>query len=336
MTPNAETSLAGSAVIIRLTALWGLCECGLGGWMHALHLPLTGFFVGAASIVLIALIGYYAENKFCTVLQATATVVLIKAAVSPQSPLPAYIAVAFQGFTGACLFALLSYRAACMFVAIVTMLESAWQKLIIATVIFGKSLWQSFDAALASLFKEFHLADGFAYSTAFVIIYTGIYFIWAIIVGFWMMKLPGYLRQNAESYSAEIRKASMQHIEPPRQTFKKAGRWILPVVALLLFIFLWYQGRQKQAFFVILRTVAVIAAYMVLAGPMLRWYLKRQLKKNSSNTHLNAALQHLPALRKAAPLAWQLAGKEDNKIRKVQKFFILMIIIAIHPTDVLE
>jgi hypothetical protein len=88
----------------RLTALWALNEAGLGGLIHALRVPFTGIVVGSTAVVLIALIAFFAERKAKAILKATVIVLLVKAAASPHTPLPAYAAVSFQGLAGALLF----------------------------------------------------------------------------------------------------------------------------------------------------------------------------------------------------------------------------------------
>ncbi len=90
--------------ITRLTALWAFNESGLGGLMFALKIPLTGFFVGGFAVLLIGLIAWYAQRDYRQVLKATVLVLIIKATVSPHAPLPAYLAVAFQGVAGALIY----------------------------------------------------------------------------------------------------------------------------------------------------------------------------------------------------------------------------------------
>ena len=85
--------------IQRLTALWALNECGLGGILHALQSPFTGLLVGSIAMICIALICAFAEKKWQAAMTSLAIVLVIKALVSPHSTPTAYIAVAFQGVT---------------------------------------------------------------------------------------------------------------------------------------------------------------------------------------------------------------------------------------------
>lgn len=79
--------------ISRLTALWALSESGLGGMMHAVKIPFTGFFLGGFAIVIITLIAHFSKTPFKSILQATLLVILVKAAASPHSPPMAYLSL---------------------------------------------------------------------------------------------------------------------------------------------------------------------------------------------------------------------------------------------------
>lgn len=83
----------------RIIAIWGFSEAALGGILHALKIPLTGMFVGGAAVVLITLLAHFSQKK-SIILNATVTVIIIKAVISPHSPLAAYFAVTLQGLLG--------------------------------------------------------------------------------------------------------------------------------------------------------------------------------------------------------------------------------------------
>jgi hypothetical protein len=110
----------------RLTALWALNEAGLGGIMHAFRTPFTGIFVGGLAIVMITLIAHFSERKWSAVTRALVIVLIVKAAASPHSPLPAYLAVSFQGLMGALIFsALPNLRLGALLLGVLGLLEAA-------------------------------------------------------------------------------------------------------------------------------------------------------------------------------------------------------------------
>lgn len=130
----------------RLTALWALNEAGLGGLIHALRIPFTALVVGSTAVVLIALIAYFSERSARALVKATIVVLLVKGAASPHTPLPAYGAVALQGFAGAALFSRLPLRVAAMALGLLALLQGAVQKLIMMTIIYGRTLWEALDS----------------------------------------------------------------------------------------------------------------------------------------------------------------------------------------------
>ena len=132
--------------IERLTALWALNECGLGGFMHAFSSPFTGIIVGGISILLISLIALHTKNVGPTIFKALSIVLLVKLSVSPHSPITAYVAVSFQAFFGVFLYGLFSVNhITIVLLGAITFLESALQKLLTLTLIYGQSLWDAIN-----------------------------------------------------------------------------------------------------------------------------------------------------------------------------------------------
>ena len=143
------------SIIEKLTALWALNESGLGGFLHAFSTPFTGIIVGGISILLISLIAFYAEHKWKAILKALLVVLIIKMAVSPYSPFGAYVAVSFQALFGALLFANFSWKGITLMVlGMVTFLESALQKLLILTIVYGTGFWEAVNIYGASVQKK--------------------------------------------------------------------------------------------------------------------------------------------------------------------------------------
>ena len=135
--------------IQRLTALWALNECGLGGFLHAIQSPFTGLFVGSIAMICIAFICSLASGKWQTAMTSLVIVLVIKAIVSPHSPPAAYIAVTFQGLTGALIYSFIPglLFGSLLFVCI-GLMESAFQQLLTLTILYGNTLWQAYKIFL--------------------------------------------------------------------------------------------------------------------------------------------------------------------------------------------
>lgn len=130
---------------MRLVALWVLAESVLGGLLHGLKLPVTGFLVGGSAMICIILIaGYFPKRG--SVLNAMMLVMLMKFSLSPHSPFPAYLAVLFQGLAGEFLLRGRKYfLLKCLLFGFLGMMESALQRLLVLVFISGTEIWDALD-----------------------------------------------------------------------------------------------------------------------------------------------------------------------------------------------
>ena len=100
--------------------------------MHAFHLPFTGIFLGGFSVLIVSLMAHFEPKPYVQILKATVLVMAVKASVNPMTSPMAYVAVGFQGLSGAILFSLPGRNLLiCTCYALLAMLESAFQKLLI-------------------------------------------------------------------------------------------------------------------------------------------------------------------------------------------------------------
>ncbi|MEO5572384.1 MAG: hypothetical protein ABIT08_02485, partial [Bacteroidia bacterium] len=84
---------------LRITALWAFSEALLGGILHALQVPFAGLVLSAFAVICISALAVsdYHRGK---ILKATLLVVIVKALLSPHTPVAAYFAVFLQGLFG--------------------------------------------------------------------------------------------------------------------------------------------------------------------------------------------------------------------------------------------
>ncbi|MBT8245680.1 hypothetical protein [Winogradskyella sp.] len=187
--------------IERLTALWALNECGLGGFMHAFSSPFTGIVVGGISILLISLIARHSKNVWPTLLKALSIVLLVKLSVSPHSPITAYFAISFQTFFGMVLYSLFSINHyTIVFLGAVTFLESALQKLLTLTIIYGQSLWDAMDVYTNWVSAKLSFLPFAISSKTLIIMYVGFYGLAGIIVGFLIVRVIKLMQSIETSY----------------------------------------------------------------------------------------------------------------------------------------
>ncbi len=321
---------SNTRTIQRLTALWGLCESGLGGWMHALHIPLTGFFVGGFAVVVVGLLAHYSRNNMRIMLQSLLLVLLIKAAASPQSPPPAYIAVAFQGLIGTVLYRFISnFSVASILFAIIAMLESALQKLLIMTILFGKSLWNALDASFEGIIKDFHLPGDMPFSFWVIVIYSSIYAVWGLVIGIWVAGLPKKINSYKEKLHPDITVANADEHNMGHKRSGKLG-FIFFTLVFIVFVLLYQQSFNK-ALYVILRTIAVLLLIFGIINPLVKWLMQRWLRKTTSKhgKQLQPLLDMLPELHSYIRPAWQMAGRKYIGPKRYSSFLFLLIILTL-------
>lgn len=323
----------------RLTALWAFSEAGLGGLMHAFRTPFTGLLVGGMAVVFITLIAREARQPGPAILRALTLVLLVKLAVSPHSPIPAYFAVAFQGFLGALLFSILpGYRFPALLLGVLALIESAFQKVITLTLIFGNNLWESIDAFAGYVAQQLGMSSEAVQASWWLIaVYGGIYLIGGLLVG----ALAGY-------FPIALSKLDQQPPPFPEEPApvvtpikgKGTRKWkrvlnVLLILAAMLIIVLTLQPQGKQrAWLVVVRVLAVLVIWYGVLGPLLLRALRSFLQRRQQRyqLELDGVLKLLPVFRRLALAAWK-QSKGKPQILRVWRFLLHFIWFGLRWED---
>jgi hypothetical protein len=273
---------------ISLVGLWALIESGLGGIMHALHLPFTGFFVGGFAVLIIGLIAQLTENSFILILKATILVILIKAAVNPITSPTAYIAVGFQGLLGSMLFYRKNWvKPMAIPFAVLAMFESAAQKLLLLFLFFGKTFLEALDLFIDKVLGIFSISEDISYSLWIIVVYLTIYSVWGVVLGIWIRTLPQMLQRRKGNY-LHLEKENLE-IKNHQQR-KKSIRPIIyiSIGAAIILLFSYLFGPKKgfdTAVFMVVRTSMVLVLWFLIAIPAFRFMLAK-LNKRASKSNL--------------------------------------------------
>ncbi|MES2654884.1 MAG: hypothetical protein V4620_04800 [Bacteroidota bacterium] len=320
--------------IYKLTALWAFTECSLGGLMHLFKIPFTGFFVGGFAVIMIGLIAYFSKQNFRTILQATILVILVKAAVSPQSPPPAYFAVLFQGFFGAVIFGGMGFnRFSAMLFGAVAMVESSLQMIISKTIFYGMDFWKAIDLLFQNILKDFGLSTTLSFSFWLIFLYVLLYAIWGLLLGFWCSQLPFKLTDKWELITPRLQTIHNTAIPTPKQGPYRKLKW-LGVVFTLLFIItvLLMNGEQiGKAWFIVLRTILVVSILYFVVAPLIQYIIKRF--SADRQTQINAIVNDLPAIKQTALLAYTLASENKKGFAKYREFVWILITLTLYHED---
>ncbi len=293
-----------STTWFQLTALWAFVEVVLGGILHALRLPFTGVLVGGAAVFIIGVMVLYSQNPFRDIIRATGVVLIVKAGASPHSPFPAYLAVAYQGFSGAVIFYMIrNFKIAAMLFSVLAMLESALQKLLTLTLMYGFAFWEALDSFVGSVLKSLNMGDSHN-AAELVWTYVIIYFSWGVFLGY---RLSGFY-QRLPSLVKELRKFMTPNVdqeipnEPHSQnqrTYSSIAFWIIYILMLLgMVASLAYLNSDKQnLFYVVLRSLSVTFLLFLVINPLFKWFVRKGSQKSKNQLLVKLITEDFMVLR---------------------------------------
>ena len=318
--------------IAKLTALWGVSESGLGGFLHALKIPFSGLFLGSFAVIIVTSIALNSERKFRTILQATFIVLLVKAIASPHSPPTAYVAVLFQGFIGALIYQIFNVnRFSTILFGILALMESALQKLLMMVLIFGNNIWVAFQEFFAGIAKQFNVKSLEEIPTILVGSYLFIYFLFGILAGIVALKLPKLLYKEFQNIDLQNLPIPAEFSLSKRQKNKTK---IFSLVVILLFIMSVFiiSGSLNKALYSVLRTFAALGILYFIVRPLFNYFLNRwKIKQKSSvNKPLNDVLEFLPHYRNHAKIAFKMAENENSIFKKLRQFVLIWMSLSLY------
>jgi hypothetical protein len=310
-------------IIDKLTALWALNESGLGGFMHVFNSPFTGLIVGGIAILLISLIAYYAEDKWQSIMKALVVVLIIKIAVSPHSPFTAYISVSFQAVFGALLFTLLSWRGVTLVIlGLVTYLQSALQKLLVLTVVYGTNIWEAVDIYGAWIQDKLNYVFETSTTTILISIFLMIYGMGGIAAGLFIRSIIRIIANrsvvNYELSPVDLTDASIK--KRKINTSRVIWIWLI-IVAIIVGAFALFGGPLfgwQKALYIMLRSFLVLILWYWVLGPFVLKYIRRYLNKKESNykEDITNAMDLFPYFRYIIAYTWT----EVKKYRGFKRF----------------
>ena len=329
-------SAVGTGPVMRLTALWALVESGLGGVLHAFHLPVTGIVVGGTAVVLITLIAHFADHPR-RILRATLLVLIVKALVSPHSPLGAYVAVAFQGVAGWAIYALLrpSLVTVSLF-AVVALLESALQKVLMLTLFFGTPLWQAVDQWGSWVQQQFFatpVVDSLA--ATLLITYLALHVLAALLIGWVAYRLPAQIAREQAKLNQEYFLESSEGSTDLRKK-RHRRRWLMVGLVLAGVVLYWLTLSDTDsplllAGFYLLRTVLVLGVWYAWLAPTLtrlvrRWLLRRQ---GQYSYQVDTLLASLPGFKRMAQQQYRQLAQDHRGWALYRRWMLRTVALAL-------
>lgn len=300
--------------IQRLTALWALNECGLGGILHALQSPFTGLLVGSIAMICIALICAFAEHKWQAVMTSLAIVLVIKALVSPHSTPTAYVAVIFQGVTGAFIY---RYVPGLLFGSVLFaslgLIESAVQRLLVLTILYGNSLWEAIDLWGAWVAERWGMVMPLSSSRLIIYVYLLIHLITGIFVGWFIYRtiMSIYRNWGQSHYQLQLGSQDRKSLSLNKNKKKRWKRYLLFGVLVIMIVSAYTLHPQnsdwQKGFIALFRAVSLLMIWFLFLAPLVLKMLKKYLtrKHHELSAQVARTMDIFPELTWIIDKAWK-------------------------------
>ncbi|WP_452227495.1 hypothetical protein [Lacinutrix cladophorae] len=311
------------SILDKLTALWALNESGLGGFLHVFNSPFTGLIVGGIAILLISLLAFYAENKWQAILKALVIVLIIKMAVSPYSPFTAYISVSFQAVFGAFLFSNFSWKGVTLVVlGMVTFLQSALQKLLKLTIIYGTDFWEAINIYGIWIQEKINFITETTTTSLLISIYLLVYGVGGLLAGLFIKSMIGIISAKKEMpfYLASTGFTSEEKKSKRRIKAKVIWIWSITIV-IIVFAFTSFGGALfgwQKAIYIIARSFLFLMLWYLVLGPFVLKLIRKYLTKKESKYQedITNAMDLFPYFRQIISITW----KETSHLKGYTRF----------------
>lgn len=343
--PNIIDQELNKPNIDRITVLWAFSEAALGGILHILRIPLTGLFVGSSAIIFITLLAYFSNSRKI-IIESTLKVILVKFVVSPYSPVNAYFAVIIQCLLGYLLFFRGFNKISPILLGFLALLFSAFQKIIVLTVIFGMTFWESIDVFFFFIVDNFLPNNGVdrSISLSYVIIalYFSIHILGGIFAGLYATNLPGRLRKGEydQNHAKEFINSSGEFNDERKKS--KKNWWLRPKYLILLFFFLFIivltflvedieNAFAVEVSIMIIRSILIILIWYYFISPLLLKIMNKYLTGKSQRKveEINNIVKLFPKIKSIVKYSWQ---KASNMKMHVRIFYFLDTVLITYIT----
>lgn len=331
--------------VLRITALWAFSESAFGGILHALTVPLRGIFINAAAVLFISLIALFSKSSK-EILKSTLIVILIKALVSPHSPLTAYFAVSIQGLVGYLLFLNKNFfRTSALLLGIITLFFSGIQKIVVLTILFGNNLWKSINIFIKQVANEF-LSLGFHSDIHYGFLLIGIYVFIHLIAGTIIGIYAGGLPKKLDEYSDKIKEIDfgVSLSELPKKIKKgKKKTWlmrptgiIIISILLVLLIYSYFNPYKSDIasvdiLIMLVRSIVLTIIWYALLAPFVKNMFQKFIsgKKSFYSEDIDEILNLFPHFKRIVGYTWnesqRLKGLKRIKYFLSTSFYYLLL-----------
>ncbi len=334
---NCSSELKDALKVERTTAVWAFSEGAFGGLLHFFKIPFKGLFLSGIAVNLISLIDCLSKNKK-EILRSTTIVEIIKAAISPHSPLSAYIGVAVDGTAGFLFYKFIpSKRIASLLFGLTTMIYSAFQRIFTLTIIFGFALWESIDSFTNYIMSSvFHLQSiSFSLSQLLIAFYVLIHLAAGIYFGNMAFNIGAIVNEFHQELPKELKETSFSEKGKQKKSFKMRPSGILIIVFLLFLLIFSYvnadwQSKTMLMLIMILRALIITFVWYVFISPIVTKFIYKFVKKKETQyiEEINDIISSFPKFRAIVNYSWK-ANSELKGLKKLNRFVKSVLVLSL-------
>ncbi len=302
--------------------------------MHALTIPLRGIFISSAAVLFISLIALFAKNSK-DILKSTLIVVIIKAVVSPYSPLAAYLAVSLQGVLGFLLFSTKRfYRLSAFLLGLLVLFFSGIQKIIVLTILFGNTLWESLDIFIKQFSTEIFNMNhpdinyGYVLIAAYVLLHLSA----GLFIGLYAGRLPQKIKYYKSIIPISLENKIVEEI--PKKEKRKKKSWFLRPTGIFVIIIsvgviiLSYVSPELEknvatsVIIMLVRALAITFVWYAVLAPVVKKYFQKFVSKRKSeySKDLEIIISMFPKFREIVNYCWK--HSDERKGYKRIRYFL--------------
>lgn len=319
----------------KLTSLWALSESTLGGILHAVRLPFRGIIISSAAIILICMIAEFSNRKG-KILKSTFIVTIIKAVVSPHTPLTAYFSVLMQGVLGEIFFISrrIKFISTMLFAVSVSTLNGL-QKIIVLTIIYGETLWQTLNDFLNYISDEWlliSLQNPVDFSFIIIASYAGVHIIAGVITGVIAFRIPKMVNEKindgTEFQIVEIPEYSKLFHKTRRKKAFRIPAILVTLLSLSIIIISYFYPETdrfdiKAILLMIARSVLIITIWFYLLAPFIKKKFQIYFAKNKNpySGDVELVLNNIQRIKVIVYSVWKFSAKFEG-IKRIKYFVI--------------
>lgn len=339
MPTNEVPSLSLHAAAIRISALWACSEAFMGGILFALRVPMSGIVLATFASICITVIAVSSASRGA-ILKATLVVIAIKFALSPHSPIMAYLAVLIQGLAGELFFwdrKRMPFSAFMM--SFFALVYSAFQHLLVLWVLFGKGFYDSMNLFLHKITQSF-LPEQNDIVGYIVLFYILSYVVAGVLAGMLNIQIIRKIQsRDIPEYVARARTTSEAlEIDSTQRKRKKWYQKYAPFLALFSVLLLASsylpdmerQLAQNKLVYVLVRSFFIVLVWGFAVSPLLRWLIEGYIRRKgiAESSDFKTVFQLLPEMRLLIGKSWK-ASYSPNKWTHIKQFITSCFLLTI-------